>query len=79
MMASNISSSRLRLVASREPISVKCGVSSRSVTSAERTVREAFSASATCKSALGLSVPPAFASFRKGRTSVNQAIGLEPL
>ncbi len=78
MMASKISSSRLRLVISREPISVRFGVSSRSVTSALRTIRAAFRASATCKSALGDSVPPAFASFRYGRTSVKWAMGLPP-
>ena len=66
-------------MARRLPISVRSGVSSRSVTSAPRTVRDAFSASATCKSAFGLNVPPAFASFRNGRTSVNHAIGFEPL
>ena len=79
MMASKISSSSARLVARRLPSSVSSGVSSRSVTRALRTVREAFSASATCKSALGERVPPAFASFKNGRTSVNQAIGFEPL
>ena len=77
-MASKISSSRERFVDSRKPISVRFGVSSRSVTSALRTMRAAFKASATCKSALGDSVPPAFASLRNGRTSVKWAMGLPP-
>ena len=79
MMASKISSSRERLVARREPSSVRFGVSSRSVTSALRTIRAAFSASATCNRALGDSVPPAFAIFKNGRTSVKWAMGLPPL
>ena len=79
MMASKISSSSERLVERREPISVRFGVSSRSVTRAFLTIRAAFSASATCKSALGDRVPPAFASFKKGRTSSKWAMGLPPL
>ena len=79
MMAFVMSSSNMRFDAMREPISVRIGVSSRSVTSALRTVRQARSAPATLRSAFIDSVAPTVDSFRYSRTSVNHAMGLAPL
>ena len=78
-MALKMSSSSARLADRREPSSVRSGVSFRSVTSAARTTRAAFSASATARRALGERVAPTRARLSASRTSVNHAMGLEPL
>ena len=69
----------MRFDAMREPISVRIGVSSRSVTSALRTVRQARSAPATLRSAFIDSVAPTVDSFRYSRTSSNSLMGLPPV
>ena len=69
-MALKISSSKERFVASSEAMAESARVSSRSLTSALRTVRAARSPSAMVKSAFIESVEPTLASCRYSDTSL---------